>query len=253
MTKRVCKVVSMMLVLAIVIQLIPKRLFVQAETISLVPDTVSGTQDNTSTELGTQAEATPATIVGEMVDKRTENAKYFRLSDGSYSVAQYMYDVHYKTDEGYVPYDNTLCVVRSGEKTTYQPARSDLGISFAGNNIQDGIFQFGRNGYTVSVSLAESQLQTSAMNIAANVEAQKAAPVYADSWEARMDMRDTVSSISYNNVLSDTSLSYTLLGSTIKESIILKIIMPIFFIKPPNIFFLTSILYHNKKAISIGK
>ena len=221
MTRRICKVVSMMLILAMVIQLIPKRLFVQAETISLIPEAIAGAQDHASAQLGTSTQETPATIVGEMVEKRTENAKYFRLSDGSYSVAQYMYDVHFKTENGYIPYDNTLCAVRSGDKTTYQPARSDLGISFAGNDIQDGIFTFGRDGYTVSVALVDTHLSTSTKTVTASVQAKREAPVYADQWEAQMDMRDTVSAISYNNVLSDTTLSYTLLGSTIKESIVL--------------------------------
>ena len=83
MTKRVCKGIAAMLVLVMVIQLIPKRLFVQAETISLVPEVISGAQDQTSDVLDTSTQETTATIVGEMVEKRTENAKYFRLSDGS--------------------------------------------------------------------------------------------------------------------------------------------------------------------------
>lgn len=50
-------------------------------------------------------------IISEMNEKRTENSKTFRLSNGTCMVAQYNMPVHYKSEKGkWVDYDNTLSV-----------------------------------------------------------------------------------------------------------------------------------------------
>lgn len=49
-----------------------------------------------------------APIVGEDVTRRSEDAKHFRRSDGSYTMVQYSTLVHYEKDGELLDIDNTL-------------------------------------------------------------------------------------------------------------------------------------------------
>ena len=62
-------------------------------------------EENEDTE---EASSDESEILNEMVEWRTENTKYFRNSDGSYTAAQYSYPVHYEDNGEWKEIDNTL-------------------------------------------------------------------------------------------------------------------------------------------------
>ena len=51
----------------------------------------------------------PAYVLGEMIDDRSSNTKTFRMSDGSFVLADYDKPVHFEDADGkWTDYDNTL-------------------------------------------------------------------------------------------------------------------------------------------------
>ena len=62
-----------------------------------------------------EQKAKPAYVLGEMIDDRSSNTKTFRLSDGSFVLADYNEPVHFENENGvFVDYDNTLKYIEDG-------------------------------------------------------------------------------------------------------------------------------------------
>ena len=109
------RILSMVLVLTLVFQLIPATAYAEPER------EIAETEEATETggeEAGIEEtsdieesapeteesdetlENTAAEIVSEIVEKREENVKYYRMEDGTVSAAVYPYDVHYRDENG---------------------------------------------------------------------------------------------------------------------------------------------------------
>ncbi len=77
-------------------------------------------------------EAGEPRIVAELVEKRTENEKYFLLSDGTFQVAQYAQPVHYEDSDGYTEINNELVEATDAQgDTVYKNTESDFHVAFA--------------------------------------------------------------------------------------------------------------------------
>lgn len=76
----------------------------QMEILSELP-----TEENTG-------ETEPVVVLAEDTDKREENVKHFRMSDGTMQAAQYAEPVHFLKDGVWTDYDNTLTEVESDEE-----------------------------------------------------------------------------------------------------------------------------------------
>ena len=57
----------------------------------------------------------PPNFLEEEIEKREENTKYFKMSDGTIQAAQYSVPVHFEQDGKWVDYDNTLEEVDADE------------------------------------------------------------------------------------------------------------------------------------------
>ena len=101
---RFTRLLSLILVLAMLIQMMPVQSFA-ASTGSSAVDVSSGQ---------------PATtVVGEVEDLREEDTKHFRLSDGSFIAVSYGMPVHYEDEDGnWEDIDNTI--VQNSDTSTYQ-------------------------------------------------------------------------------------------------------------------------------------
>lgn len=66
-------------------------------------------------------------IIGEDISRRSENEKYFRLSDGSYIKAWYMEPVHYFEANEWKDIDNTLTLSAEG----YTNTASEMKVVFS--------------------------------------------------------------------------------------------------------------------------
>ena len=67
----------------------------------------SKVKDNTQQEEITQQNE-DAYILGELIEKRSNDTKHFRMSDGSIKACVYPHDVHYLKNGNFEDIDNTL-------------------------------------------------------------------------------------------------------------------------------------------------
>lgn len=114
--KKLLQVISFVLVVTLILQIAPV-------TVSRV--LASEAVDDSAPMMQTAEEAE---IVCEEVEKREENVKHFRLSDGSYLAAQYDVPVHYEDENGvWQEYDNRLSLIenRSTEENQEYAVRSN--------------------------------------------------------------------------------------------------------------------------------
>ena len=88
-TWRSTRLLSLILVLAMLIQMLPPQAF----ALSSSEDSVIAT--------ATEAESQPVvTVLGEVEELREEDTKHFRLSDGSFVAVSYGLPVHYEDEDG---------------------------------------------------------------------------------------------------------------------------------------------------------
>ena len=71
--------------------------------------------------------------LGEMISKRTETAKVYRMADGSYRYLEYGTKIHYYNKNGVLTdYDNTLQSVEGRDGAVYYaPVSSNIDVRFA--------------------------------------------------------------------------------------------------------------------------
>ena len=103
------KLLSMLLVLALLLQLLPASIFATEGDGDALTEAERLLIDEGSF---VAADETPAEILFEEVALREENVKHFRMSDGSYRAVVYDTPVHYLDEDGqWQEYDNTLQAV----------------------------------------------------------------------------------------------------------------------------------------------
>lgn len=103
------KLLSMLLTLALLLQLLPASIFATERDGDALTEAERLLIDEGSF---VAADETPAEILFEEVALREENVKHFRMSDGSYRAVVYDTPVHYLDEDGqWQEYDNTLLAV----------------------------------------------------------------------------------------------------------------------------------------------
>lgn len=161
-------------------------------------------------------------ILSELTDRREENVKHFLLSDGTVKAVAYSEPIHFKDADGnWQEIDNTLTLA-GDSAALYETA--DQRVSFAKSVALNGkIFTLGENGYSVSMSyLFDSK--TSGEKVKASVGTVENKP--AKKQALTLDTIDALpksdsGKISYSGLPGNVELVYELLGSNIKESIVL--------------------------------
>lgn len=137
---RFTRLLSLILVLAMLIQMMPVQSFA-ASTGSSAVDVSSGQ---------------PATtVVGEVEDLREEDTKHFRLSDGSFIAVSYGMPVHYEDEDGnWEDIDNTI--VQNSESSTYQLNREDAVVSFANALTNGTVLTTSKDGKSITMSVLDT-------------------------------------------------------------------------------------------------
>ena len=206
------KLLSVVLVMAMLIQILP--LNVLAETMLDTDDPAVSTLTNSFTE----SEAVPATIVGEEVSLRTETEKHFRLSDGSFLAVSYGMPVHYQDNEGsWQDIDNSLTL--SANQEAYASANTQVATTFAAD-LSTGRLMSSQNG-DVSVTmylLNGNQLQTMAPIGSGQVATMTTQPLQIQS-ALTMDNTVQATLVADVNVLPVTSTTNANTGWTMEELI----------------------------------
>ena len=87
------KTISVILVLAVLLVFMPQSVLAEVgEAINSDPTPETVSEELQSADL--------ACVVGEVDWRRTYNTKTFRLSDGSFTLADYSHQVHFKDESG---------------------------------------------------------------------------------------------------------------------------------------------------------
>ena len=137
---RFTRLLSLILVLAMLIQMMPVQSFA-ASTGSSAVDVETG-------QLVT-------TVLGEVEDLREEDTKHFRLSDGSYIAVSYGMPVHYEDEDGnWEDIDNTI--VQNSETSTYQLNREDAVVSFANALTNGTVLTTSKDGKSITMSVLDT-------------------------------------------------------------------------------------------------
>jgi hypothetical protein len=105
--------------------------------------------------------------LGEDVSKRTENAKYIRMSDGSYYVAMYDDAVHYQDENGdWQDIDNTLSESSAADSDDVAGVATSKGkhtVEFANNSNSSKLVAIKQDKYKISFNLIGANKSKAAM------------------------------------------------------------------------------------------
>ena len=144
-TWRSTRLLSLILVLAMLIQMLPPQAFALASS----EDSVIAT--------ATEAESQPVvTVLGEVEELREEDTKHFRLSDGSYVAVSYGLPVHYEDEDGqWQDIDNSLSLEAS--TNTYQLAHADTAVSFNSTLADGTLLTTSKGDVSISMSLLDTE------------------------------------------------------------------------------------------------
>ena len=161
-------------------------------------------------------------VLGEVEERRTETTKTFRMSDGSYTVAQYGKQIHYDDGNGgFKDYDNKLTfssiVTRDPEDFAGAiNAESDISIKLANNTSSNNLLRIQKDGTVISLHLVGANKSK-----AIELHPTEAEPTGNDI-DSAATLHKFSSGAVYRDILDGVDLEYIILGSTVKENIIVK-------------------------------
>ena len=203
MKKTLKKLCAIFLSLSIVLTAIP------------VIQTVSAAQVDTASISTPVLEVKEAYIIGELEEKREENVKHFRMSDGSYKAVKYAIPVHFTNNGQWVEYDNTLYEVDSDDKER-SSNNKDLTTKLSDYTVK---LSKKTNGHKfVRLEKGEYKLSWYYHN---------AEKITAEIVERKEDNDETTvekvtSEVLYTEVYHDIDFQYIISSIGVKENIILK-------------------------------
>ena len=138
------------LALIMLVNLLPMSTFAQDFQQYLAENAeVTGTAVSGETKVSS-LEASPAKIVDEIVENRTEYSKEFLLSNGLHMAAVYADPVHYETADGWAEIDNTLKAAGG----VYRNTAGIWDVSFPQQLGGTNAVTITKDGYTLSFSMA---------------------------------------------------------------------------------------------------
>ena len=159
----------------------------------------------------------PAYVLGEMIDDRSPNTKTFRMSDGSFVLADYAEPVHFENQDGkWTDYDNTLKYIEDDEFVGYENTASDVLMRFAEAVNGKGLVCLQSGKYAIGMLLkdAVSDGKTEITNTAKAPE--------GNDIDSATTLTKYSSGVKYEDILADTDIQYVLNGGNLKENIVVK-------------------------------
>ena len=168
-----------------------------------------------------------APIVGEDVTRRSEDAKHFRRSDGSYTMVQYATPVHYEKDGELLDIDNTLTADVEADEAAEGEASLLAADSSAtevygteGNRFQVKFAKKSNGKFLMKLKQEDWSIYWSLTSPEKNkVTGQASNP--AES-EDPLQLTKLTSEMRYNDIFADTDLQYIVTPTGVKENIIVK-------------------------------
>ena len=159
----------------------------------------------------------PAYVLGEMIDDRSSNTKTFRLSDGSFVLADYNEPVHFEDAEGkWTDYDNTLKYIEDDGLAGYENTASDVLMRFSESVSDKGLVSLQSGKYAIGMLLKDPVAGGKA-EITNTAEAPEGNDI-----DSATTLTKYSSGITYKDIYENTDLQYILNGGNLKENIVVK-------------------------------
>ena len=167
----------------------------------------SEVKDNTQQEEITQQNE-DAYILGELIEKRSNDTKHFRMSDGSIKACVYPHDVHYLKNGNFEDIDNTL--IYDEEKQIYKNKANSANISLP-ENFSDGYVEYITENGFVKFKLVGST----------NKKLKKLTSEKVEKIDKTV-LNKVNSRASYGAVKTNIDIQYDIIGDKLKETIVLN-------------------------------
>lgn len=160
----------------------------------------------------------PAEFLEEEIEKREENTKYFKMSDGTIQAAQYSVPVHFEQDGKWVDYDNTLEEVDADEsELNHNIAKNkdlmnrtaDYKVRLSKKTNGKKFVRLEKDGYKISWYYANADKSTAKI-----IENEKD--------EDPTTLENLSSTVLYEDVYKKTDFEYIIGSDGLKENIILN-------------------------------
>ena len=186
-----------------------------------IPSQEENKQETENTEETKHLSSTEPKIIGEIEENRTFNQKEFLLEDGSILSATYPVNVHYEEDNELVDINNTLQDAQNRTDTAseevdnqdvYENTKNYFKIKFSKKS-NNNFVHMHVNDHNIKWSLKNSN----------KVEATKEKEGLEANPEDITQLNKIISeTVTYENILENIDIQYTVIADTVKEDIILK-------------------------------
>ncbi len=209
-TKKLLKVISIILAMIMLIQIIP------TSVVALAADELTEIE-TIEPDISDEVEEAPeAVILGEDESRREESVKHYIMSDHTYKAVRYSSPVHYEQDGEWVDIDNTLAEEEaqdSDDVNGFVNKSNGFKIKFAKKSNGKKLVSIKKDKYGLSWGYDS--------NIKNKVDAVIKEKTKSDSQFSEY-VSETSSSIVYENIDTNLSLEYNVIGNTVKENIIVE-------------------------------
>lgn len=192
------KIISVLLCVALIVSVAP---IVSAQ----------GYIDNTISSMDSENLAESITepyIVGEIIEKRTENTKHFLMSDRSVMAAMYNETIHYEDNGSWVDIDNSFS---SNNENEFENKSNSFKTKFSKKSNGNKLVTVTKDGYSLSWKLDNAD----------KVDAEISQSDDTQSEDISV-LKNIQGSVTYPDIQNDVDLQYVVSGTDIKENIILQ-------------------------------
>ena len=225
------RVISVVLTLVMLVSAIPMQAFAAEKSVNAMlsedafeekgyfGDMVETNEEESKSAGENGADPEPAVILSEDTDKREENVKHFRISDGTMQAAQYAEPVHFLKDGAWTDYDNTLTEVDADEEENEE--RSLLKNKDLTNQTADYSVRLSKktNGKKF-VRIEKDGYKLSWYYVGANKSTAKIAKQAEDDGDPTT-LEKLSSTVLYKDVFKATDFEYIIGSTGLKENLIL--------------------------------
>lgn len=162
-------------------------------------------------------------IIAEIPELREPNVKYFVNADGTNTAAIYNHDVHYLADDGtYKDIDNSLLSTEtSAGKSVITNEESSTDFYFAQDSTEGNMVSVRAAGYDLKWRL-DTSTHKNTKKSKAKVKSNPSVDTVVKEDVDFDDVKDTVSVAEYPNIMKNIDIEYVLLGTKIKENIVIN-------------------------------
>ena len=217
--KLTTRILSVFLSIVLLLEVVPMQAFAAEQPIDESGVQQEETLTDETPEENTKSEAEPAEFLSEDTDKREENVKHFRMSDGTMQAAQYAEPVHFLKDGVWTDYDNTLTEVDADAEEN--EGRTLLKNKDLTNQTADYSVRLSKktNGKKF-VRMEKDGYKLSWYYVGANKSTAKVEKTEDDGDPTTLEK--VSSAVTYKDVFKSTDLEYIIGSTGLKENLILE-------------------------------